>query len=600
VNSSGELERFSIGDLTFFLGDGFLHSIRYRGVELVQRIYFSYRDENWIDVPAVYEAADLQQVNDEIQIAFTGVVRSENVGFTADFAVGASQDRLRVSFTGRVSVPSLRNRLGLCVLLPETLAGAVCRRWSPAGELLERMLPERIEPHQPLFDIRRIEVDADVATVCLEFDGEVFEMEDQRNWTDTSFKIYCTPLALPRPVRIETDERVSQSVEVSIRPHTWNALPYSAPVCIDLSESEASQLPRLGTDLTYVSFDDSSIDSLRIPKCVELLRVDADLEAPGWKARLQRIGEFAHDYERSLWLTLCVPLQFSLGGVREALEPFSDSIDTVSITANCDPWGTSERMLQALRGIRQEMRGDWSIGAGTIAWFTQANRQAPGPDDFDTVFFSATPQVHQFDDASLMLHSAGLASVGGAASFLWPGKRVHLGPVTLRPRFFAKPGVRGPGVVPQFKPDPRTGTPIGTAWTAAAVSAFLRAGVEEVSLFELTGPGGIDLPNILRLIELIWGAGATGPVESPTIFAHLPMSVADGTVAAFSVPAGPLKDRRLFLVNRDHEAVVIKLSGYQKLKRAFVIGGDGSIIEQGGSFLQFEILPFQLVIVEYV
>ena len=35
------------------------------------------------------------------------------------------------------------------------------------------------------------------------FEGETFEMEDQRNWTDASYKTYCTPLSLPYPVEVK-------------------------------------------------------------------------------------------------------------------------------------------------------------------------------------------------------------------------------------------------------------------------------------------------------------------------------------------------------------------------------------------------------------
>ena len=35
------------------------------------------------------------------------------------------------------------------------------------------------------------------ATVRME--GDAFEMEDHRNWTDASFKTYVRPLALPWP-----------------------------------------------------------------------------------------------------------------------------------------------------------------------------------------------------------------------------------------------------------------------------------------------------------------------------------------------------------------------------------------------------------------
>lgn len=35
------------------------------------------------------------------------------------------------------------------------------------------------------------------AGVISEFEGDVFEMEDQRNWTDASYKTYCTPWGCP-------------------------------------------------------------------------------------------------------------------------------------------------------------------------------------------------------------------------------------------------------------------------------------------------------------------------------------------------------------------------------------------------------------------
>ena len=50
----------------------------------------------------------------------------------------------------------------------------------------------------------------------LRFAGDLFEMEDQRNWTDGSFKIYGTPLSLPFPVEIRAGDRVRQRVTMSL------------------------------------------------------------------------------------------------------------------------------------------------------------------------------------------------------------------------------------------------------------------------------------------------------------------------------------------------------------------------------------------------
>jgi hypothetical protein len=46
----------------------------------------------------------------------------------------------------------------------------------------------------------------------LSFIGDVFETEDQRNWTDASFKTYSTPLSRPFPVSVAAGTVVRQSV----------------------------------------------------------------------------------------------------------------------------------------------------------------------------------------------------------------------------------------------------------------------------------------------------------------------------------------------------------------------------------------------------
>ena len=50
----------------------------------------------------------------------------------------------------------------------------------------------------------------------LDFEGDVFETEDQRNWTDASYKTYSTPLSITYPVTIEKGTRIYQRVSLSV------------------------------------------------------------------------------------------------------------------------------------------------------------------------------------------------------------------------------------------------------------------------------------------------------------------------------------------------------------------------------------------------
>ena len=47
-------------------------------------------------------------------------------------------------------------------------------------------------------------------------EGDTFEMEDQRNWTDASYKTYVRPLALPWPYTLEPARADRQSVTLAI------------------------------------------------------------------------------------------------------------------------------------------------------------------------------------------------------------------------------------------------------------------------------------------------------------------------------------------------------------------------------------------------
>ena len=38
-----------------------------------------------------------------------------------------------------------------------------------------------------------------MVAITIRFEGEVFEMEDQRNWTDASFKTYAHHSPVPTP-----------------------------------------------------------------------------------------------------------------------------------------------------------------------------------------------------------------------------------------------------------------------------------------------------------------------------------------------------------------------------------------------------------------
>jgi hypothetical protein len=110
------------------------------------------------------------------------------------------------------------NRAGFVLLHPIAgVAGAELEVRRPDGSMETARFPERISPRQPVFDIAGLRHRVGPVEVEIAMEGEVFEMEDQRNWTDASFKTYCRPLARPRPFMLSAGETLRQRVVVTLR-----------------------------------------------------------------------------------------------------------------------------------------------------------------------------------------------------------------------------------------------------------------------------------------------------------------------------------------------------------------------------------------------
>ena len=68
----------------------------------------------------------------------------------------------------------------------------------------------------PAFD--RLEVEARTGgRLLLEFEGDLWETEDHRNWTDANFKTYSTPISLGRPAPLKAGQGCRQRLVITPR-----------------------------------------------------------------------------------------------------------------------------------------------------------------------------------------------------------------------------------------------------------------------------------------------------------------------------------------------------------------------------------------------
>ena len=218
-------KRVSAGPFSAVLCDSELRYLSFGGIELVRRLHMPVRDPGWGTVRSRLETLEVEAGPDGLAVRAVLSHHDSKVDFDADISIDADRDGVRYATRGRCNSAFDFNRIGICLMFP--LAGFVGAKYHATGPdgVVEGILPDIIGPQRivdgrilPLFPgFTELQVRMTTgAAVELIFEGDVFEMEDQRNWTDASYKIYSTPLALPLPHHATVGQIIEQKVRIAV------------------------------------------------------------------------------------------------------------------------------------------------------------------------------------------------------------------------------------------------------------------------------------------------------------------------------------------------------------------------------------------------
>src|SRR5215210_4306627 len=234
------------GPLTAVLEGGDLRYVKLGADTVVLRLYAAIRDRNWDTIEPRFLSYELDQNDDRFSVRFV----AENVGNDIDFEwqgsiTGTRDGVIAATMDGVARKNFLRNRIGWCVLHPMELAGVGATVETPDGTV-EGTFPDLISPHQPFFDMQSISHTTPSGEIVIRFEGDLWEMEDQRNWTDASYKTYSTPLRIPYPVQLHAGDRVWQRVTIEARGGQATAIPSAGQVRVTVDPSHGRPIPPIG------------------------------------------------------------------------------------------------------------------------------------------------------------------------------------------------------------------------------------------------------------------------------------------------------------------------------------------------------------------
>ena len=147
---------------------------------------------------------EVEQRGDSFQVAFDVACQRDEIDFRWRGTIsGTAKGEIVFTFEGEAHSTFQKNRIGFCVLHGPSAAGRAWLLETVDGKKSRGRFPKHISPHQPAKNLKAITHEvADGIHARIAFEGDIFEMEDQRNWTDASFKTYCTPLEIPYPVEL--------------------------------------------------------------------------------------------------------------------------------------------------------------------------------------------------------------------------------------------------------------------------------------------------------------------------------------------------------------------------------------------------------------
>ena len=518
---------WSSGPWSLEVRDDELADIAYEGRVVLRSVRAVVRDRNWDTPPLVVDRVDTSDLAVTLHVRcvelgadLRGIVRAEVRG----------PRRLTVFTDLESQTDFSTNRTGLIVLHPPRLAGQPLRIRHSGGGDEQTRFPTSISPHQPAFDIAGLAWHDAGLEVDLRFDGDVFEMEDQRNWTDASYKTYSRPLALPFPYPLPAGTRVVQSVSVAVA-GAPAALTSAATARIVLEQG--APLPQIAVSASTAPDPAPPVPPRRSDVLVEL-----DLATRNWRAALKRAASAGRPLDVRFVLAADDPARIA-DGVR-ALSALS-----VARVSAFWPSGAARHISDAPAiALLREALADAGVTAevvgGARSHFTELNRENHRlPADLDGIVFSVTPLFHSLSTAQLV-ESVGIQRlVATQAVGLAGGAPVHIGPISLRPHFNdvastppampehedLRAGYGAGLVAADVSPptaDPRQSAPQLAAWAVASAAALAVPGVATLALFEEWGPRGIRhsdgsprpvLAAVTALSELAGSPGLRG--DSP-------------------------------------------------------------------------------------
>lgn len=512
------------GPLEATLDAGNLRHVKVHGREAIRAVSYVVRDRNWGTYNPEIRDLRVEQDTNGFRVSYEAICGDAEQRLTYRTRIEAdAQGNLTFEADGEALTDFVTNRTGFVVLHPvEGVSGATVEVEHVDGTVERSRFPEPIDPDCPFRDIRTLthEVLPGLRVAC-RVEGDAFEMEDQRNWMDASYKTYVRPLALPWPYTIPKGERFAQRVGLTIQgsapPAAATAAGESDVVTVEVGAEALATVPALGLAVP----SDQARPALERADLLAALRpaflvAACDPRRGDGAGTLRDQAELARRLGAELVVEAVLPCQDAEGRPTDDAEVLRRDVahlkaeleragvrpDRLAVSPACDlkctlpggSWPKAPAWEELFAAARAAFPGV-PVGGGMFSYFTELNRKRPPAGLPDFVGHSTCPLVHAGDDLSLTEGLEALPYIFRSTQAFAGGRPYWLLPtaISMRANPYGSAPAENPdqGRVAMARADPRERGLIGAAWYAGFLAHAGRAGLAAVTLGAVAGPSGV-------------------------------------------------------------------------------------------------------------
>ncbi len=467
------------GELELLYEAGRVRYIKSRGEEVLRMIYPALRAVDWSTVNGRIDNEIIEEKEDGFVVTYDWYIDKDDIRYKASFDIRARHNKLEYTMRGQALSSFKSKRTGLCVHHPlETCSGKDVAVTHPDGNVKTYKYPSFISPEWPFTDITQMKWNTGATEVKLEFEGDVFEMEDQRNWTDNSYKTYSGPQYYTPMLDINNGDEMFHKVTLTVDPQT--------NYIRDIHTNPVTRYPfpkiGYGRGADQSSLSKEEIDLLKqVP--FDHYRVEIKLSDRNWQTILD--DSIKETKELNTKLELAVIFDDSFEIFLQWVEKYKEYVIVIHVLPADGAVLPVVEYTKIYKKLKQRLP-NIRIGLGNNGWFADLNSCKIENIDSDILSFMVSPQVHQDDNLSI------LENLGSQ----------HTTIQTLRNRRGDIPVYVSPILFNSREADVRLKTQFASWWTINTIANLADAG--HLSFYEVKGEKGIlnaPLYDILKQIK---------------------------------------------------------------------------------------------------